>query len=68
MSAYKMIYRKTCHLSVELEHEVFWAIKQCNMDYDAVGIARKLQELKEIRNDAYENARIYKENTKSLHN
>jgi hypothetical protein len=38
------------------------------MDYDAVGIARKLQELKEIRNDAYENTRIYKENTKSLHN
>jgi hypothetical protein len=32
-------------------------------------IARKLQlqELEEIRNDAYENARIYKENTKSLH-
>ena len=39
------------------------------MDYDAVGIARKLQlqELDKIRNDAYKNARIYKENTKSLH-
>ena len=39
------------------------------MDYDAAGIARKLQlqELKEIQNDAYENARIYKEKTKSLH-
>ena len=39
------------------------------MDYDVAGIARKLQlqELKEIRNDAYENARIYKEKTKSLH-
>jgi hypothetical protein len=47
----------------------FWAIKQCNMDYDAVGIARKLQlqEVEEIQNDAYENARIYKEKTKSLH-
>jgi dTDP-4-amino-4,6-dideoxygalactose transaminase len=34
------------------------------------GIARKLQlqELEEIQNDAYENARIYKEKTKSLHN
>jgi hypothetical protein len=33
------------------------------MDYNAAGIARKLQlqELEEIRNDAYENARIYKE-------
>jgi hypothetical protein len=44
-----------------LEHKVFWAIKQCNLDYDVVGIAKKLQlqELEEIQNDAYENARIY---------
>jgi len=63
MSSYKMIYEKTCHLLVELEHKAFWAIKQCNFDYD-VGIAKKLEE---IWNDAYENTMIYKEKIKSLH-
>jgi hypothetical protein len=64
-----MIYGKACHPPVKLEYKAFWVIKQCNLDYDVVGIARKLQlqELEEIRNDAYENARIYKEKTKSLH-
>ena len=46
-----------------------WAIKQLNFDLDMAGEHRKFQlnELEEIRNEAYENARIYKEKTKMFH-
>ncbi|XP_016673079.1 uncharacterized protein [Gossypium hirsutum] len=52
-----------------IEHKAFWAVKQCNMEMETLGRARKLdiQELEEIRNDAYESARVYKEKTKAFH-
>ena len=39
------------------------------MNIDAAGLHRKLQlnELEEIRNEAYENAHIYKEKTEAVH-
>nr|GEY73653.1 reverse transcriptase domain-containing protein [Tanacetum cinerariifolium] len=66
---YKLVYEKSCHLPIELEHKAYWALKHVNFDLKTAGDHRKLQlnELNELCDQAYENSLIYKERTKKLH-
>jgi len=44
-------------------------VTACNMDFDRAGEKRKLQlqQLEELRLEAYENSKFYKEKTKQYH-
>nr|GEV40530.1 reverse transcriptase domain-containing protein [Tanacetum cinerariifolium] len=66
---YKLVYEKSCHLPTEFEHKAYWALKHANFDLKTAGDHQKLQlnELNELRDQAYENYLIYKERTKKRH-
>ena len=68
-SPYRLVYGKVCHFPIELEYKAYWNTRKLNMDLQAEGEKRLLQlnELGEFRNEAYENAKIYKEKTKAWH-
>ena len=67
MSPFRIVYGKACHLPVELEHRAYWATCMLNIDSKIAGEKQMLQlsELDEFHNEAYENARIYKEKMKA---
>ncbi|RDX90312.1 pol, partial [Mucuna pruriens] len=55
MSTYQIVF--------QIEHYAYWVVKKCNLAFDQVGKERKLQlqELEQLRLEAYENSKIYKE-------
>ena len=69
MSPYRIVFGKPCHLPLELEYKAMWVIKKLNFDFKVAKAERLLQlnELEELRNESYDNARIYKDKTKKWH-
>src|SRR3954462_12903524 len=69
MPPYKMVYSTACHLPLELEHKVFWAVRERNMDPKLAGEKRlmNLNSLDEWRSEANERAKMFKGKVKNCH-
>ena len=62
MSLFQLVYGKSYHLPVELEHRAYLAIKSWNMDVKLASRnhQKQIAELEEWREKAYHSAKLYK--------
>ena len=69
MSLYRLVFGKECHLPMEIEYKAWWAIKKLNIELGRANLKRflDLNELEELRNDAYLNSKIAEERSKKWH-
>ena len=69
MSLYMIVFGKPCHLPLELEYKAMCAINKLNCDFQPAKekLLLQMNQLEELRNEVYDNAKIYKEKTKKLH-
>nr|GEX83035.1 reverse transcriptase domain-containing protein [Tanacetum cinerariifolium] len=42
---YKLVYKKACHLPIELDHKAYWALKHCNYDLLTTMIIEKFNSM-----------------------